>query len=165
CATRSASYAARVRSMNAGSSSSRSGRSRRATRERTLRRGAGDEPCGLRLLAGRGVRVERALRGGAVDPADERAMLRGDRVGVAGLDGGLEALGQRLDRRAVADVLVPLASGDPDALLLLLDVRHRSSVCIARKGPLRAGVTMVATGEPGRPGVPERHSERPGSNR
>ncbi len=35
-----------------------------------------------------------------------------------------EALRQRLDRRAVAEVLEPLPARDPHALLLLLDVRH-----------------------------------------
>src|SRR5262245_65733803 len=137
--------------MYAGSSSSRSGRSRSVTR--ALGGGAGDEARGLGLLAGRGVRVQRAFRGGAVDPPDERAVLGGDRVGVSGLDGDLEALGQRLDRRAVADVLVPLAAGDPDALLLLLDVRHRY-VCIARKGPHARAWTMVATAEPSRSRCP-----------
>ena len=50
----------------------------------------------------------------------------------------LEALRQRLDRRAVAEVLDPLPLLDQDALLLLLDVRH------SRKCPLAAGRAMVA---------------------
>ena len=44
-------------------------------------------------------------------------------LGVAVGDRRLEALCERLDRRAVAEVLEPLARRDPDALLLLLDVR------------------------------------------
>ena len=103
--------------MYAGSSSSRSGRRRSANYDG---RATGDEPRRLRLLAAGGVRVQRALRGGLVDPAHERAVLGGDRVGVARVDGGLEALRQRLDGRAEADVLHALALGCPDTLLLLL---------------------------------------------
>ena len=52
-------------------------------------------------------------------------MLGGDGRLVAVGDRGLEPLREGLDRRAVAEVLEPLTAGDPDALLLLLDVRHR----------------------------------------
>ena len=107
---------------------------------------AGDEPRGVRLLARGGVAVERAARRGTVDRAHELAMLGRDALGVAVGDGRLEALRQRLDRRAVAEVLGPLPLLDPDALLLLLDVRH------SRKCPLLAGRAMVA-GPTGRIGA------------
>ena len=84
-------------------------------------------------------------------------------VGVAVRDGGLEALRERLDRRPVAEVLVPLPLLDQDALLLLLDVRH------SRKCPL-AGRAMVAgpLGESARshgrsPANPRPSGRRPGS--
>ncbi len=55
-------------------------------------------------------------------------------------DRGLEPARERLDRRAVAQVLQPLRGRDPDALLLLLDVRH------GVKMPAPAGGAMVAAG-------------------
>jgi hypothetical protein len=55
-------------------------------------------------------------------------------VGIAVGGGSLEALRERLDRRAVAEVLEALPRLNLDALFLLLDVRH------SRKRPqLRAG--------------------------
>ena len=57
----------------------------------------------------------------------------------------LESLRQRFDRRAVAQILEPLTGSDPDALLLLLDVRH------GVKTPAAAGCEMVASGRIGRP--------------
>src|SRR5205814_4109471 len=49
----------------------------------------------------------------------------GGRAGLVALVyGSREALRQRLDRRAVAEVLEPLARGGPHPLFLLLDVRH-----------------------------------------
>ena len=74
--------------------------------------------------------MQRAACGRAIDRPDELAMLGGDALGVAIRDGRLEALRERLDRRAVTKVLAPLALLDPDALALLLDVRH------SRKCPL-----------------------------
>jgi hypothetical protein len=94
-------------------------------RRRALARGvARDERGDARLLARRGVLVQRALRRRLVDRAHEQEVLGRDRVGVAAGDGRLEALRQRLHGRPVAKVLVPLPLGDPDALLLLLDVGH-----------------------------------------
>jgi hypothetical protein len=74
----------------------------------------------VRLLAGGGVAVERTPTRGAVDRPHELAMLVGDDIGVSGGDRGLESLRERLDRRAVAQVLEALPRLDPDALLLLL---------------------------------------------
>ncbi len=51
-------------------------------------------------------------------------MLGRNGVRIAGVDGNAEPAEVGLDRRAVAQVLEPLAGGDLDALLLLLDVRH-----------------------------------------
>jgi hypothetical protein len=51
-------------------------------------------------------------------------MLRCDTLGVTVGDRRLEALRERLDRRAIAEVLASLALLDADALALLLDVRH-----------------------------------------
>ena len=74
--------------------------------------------------------MESTARRGPVDGAHELQMLRRDALGVP-IDGrGLEPLGQRLDRRAVAEVLEALPRLDPDALFLLLDVGH------SRKCPL-----------------------------
>ena len=64
--------------------------------------------------------------------AHELEMLRGNAVGIAVGDGRLEALRQRLDRRAVTQILAPLALLDPDALALLLDVRHSKKRPLAR---------------------------------
>ena len=47
-------------------------------------------------------------------------------------DGALEPSRHRLDRRAVAQVLEPLAGGDAHPLLLLLDVRHSVKTPAAR---------------------------------
>jgi hypothetical protein len=68
--------------------------------------------------------VQSTTGGGSVDHADELAVLRLDPLRVAVRHGRLEPLRQRLDGGAVAEVLEPLAGGDPDALLLLSDVRH-----------------------------------------
>src|SRR5207302_2220211 len=103
-----------------------------------------DGPSRLCLLARGGVSVQRAAGGGAVDPADELAVLGGDRVVVAFGHGALQPAGERLDGRAEPQVLEPLFGGDPDALLLLLDVRHDAKTPAARaendgsKGDLRA---------------------------
>ena len=69
--------------------------------------------------------MERPARCRAVDPADELAVLGLHALGLAGLDCRLETARERLHRRAVAKVLEPLAGGGANALLLLLDVRHR----------------------------------------
>ena len=61
---------------------------------------------------------------GLVDELHERDVLGRDGVGVATVDGGLEAPEIGLDGRPVAEVLEPLTLADEDALLLLLDVRH-----------------------------------------
>jgi hypothetical protein len=85
---------------------------------------AGDEPGGLGLLARGGVLVQRAAGGALVDRAHELQMLGGELVLVAFGRCGFEPLGQRLHRRAVAEVLLALALGDPDTLFLLLNIRH-----------------------------------------
>ena len=95
---------------------------------------ARDEPGGLRLLAGGGVPVQRAASGGLVDPADERAVLLGDPSLVAVVHGRLQAAREGLHRRGVAEVLEPLLGRGPDALLLLLDVRHGVKMPAARAG-------------------------------
>jgi len=69
-----------------------------------------------------------------VDRAHELTMLARDEIGITVRGCRLEPLRERLDRRAVAEVLETLPRLDPDALALLLDVRH------SRKRPqLRAG--------------------------
>ena len=65
-----------------------------------------------------------------------------------------EALRQRLDRRAVAQVLEPLFSGDPDALLLLLDVRH------LERCPPPDGRAKGSRASPYAPGVDEEQRAR-----
>lgn len=64
------------------------------------------------------------MGGRAVDPALKLEMGGANALCVAFVDGAAQPTGQRLHRRAVAQVLEPLASGTADALLLLLDVRH-----------------------------------------
>src|SRR6266567_3023007 len=83
--------------------------------------------------------MESAARGRAIDPAHELAMLRRGALVLAGRNRRLEPLRERLDRRAVAEILEPLACGRADALLLLADVRHR-----VKKTRCRAGAAMVA---------------------
>ena len=101
------------------------------------RRGRGAGQTGsLRLLAGGGVPVDRAAGSRPVDHADELAVLGLDVRAL--IHGRAQAPRQRLDRRPVAQVLEPLAGGDTDALLLLLDVRH------GVKMPAARAVEMVA---------------------
>ena len=85
------------------------------------------------------------MSGRTVDRADELLVLGGDHARVAVGNGGLEPLGKRLDRRAVAEVLEPLTRRDSDTLLLLLDVRHCERV--PRPIPA-AGRVMVAKALP-----------------
>src|SRR5207248_4191797 len=99
---------------------------------------ARDDPGGLRVAARRGVRVERAVGGGLVEPADELAVPDADDVGVALGGRFAEAPHERLRGRAPAEVLQPLPAGLANALFLLLDVRHRV------KTPAIAGGEMVA---------------------
>ena len=61
------------------------------------------------LLAGAGVLVHGALLHGLVDLRDEIALLGADRVGVATLDGALEAAEMGLDRAGEQPVLRALA--------------------------------------------------------
>jgi putative peptidoglycan lipid II flippase len=82
--------------------------------------------------------MQRAARRSPIDRPDELAMLGGHALGVPLARGRLEPLRERLDRRAIAQVLEPLPRLDSNALLLLLDVRH------SRKDPLLAGGAMVA---------------------
>ncbi len=94
----------------------------------------GDEPRRLRLLAGDLVRVKRAARRRAIQPANERSVRLGDPGGIPLLDRMFEAPRERLRGRAPAEVLRPLAGRCPDAAFLLLDVRHteRSSAAEPR---------------------------------
>jgi len=48
---------------------------------------------------------------------------------------------KRLDRRAVAEILEPLSRLDPNALALLLDVRHFERTPAAAGGAMVAGPT------------------------
>src|SRR5439155_23808834 len=86
---------------------------------------AGGEPGGLRLAAGGGVLVERAVRGRPVEPAHELPVPLADRGCIVAVGGLLEPPHQRLPGRAPPEVLPPLAGGLANALLLLSDVRHR----------------------------------------
>ena len=103
---------------------------RRALRSPTR---AGDELRRLRLLAGAGVPVQSAAGDRAVDQLRQRAvlLLGRRRVALRGRRG--EALGERLDRRLVAQVLEPLFGGGADALLLLLDIGHNAKKCPLRR--------------------------------
>ena len=74
-----------------------------------LRGGRGGDSGRAGLLAGGGVLVQRALLDSLVDPRDERALLGGDRVCIAGLDRSLEAAEVGLDRARKQPVLGPLA--------------------------------------------------------
>ena len=88
-------------------------------RSRSRRRAARPAPsCGRRCS--RGARPCVAARSTSGRACGARRRSRG----VAGGDRGLEALRQRLHGRAEADVLVAAGGRGPDALLLLLDVRH-----------------------------------------
>src|SRR5436190_2192778 len=81
--------------------------------------------------------MERPACRSAIDPADELPVLGPDTVGLSCLRGLLETARQRLHRRAVAEVLEPLACRGADALFLLFDVRH------SVKRPATAGGRMV----------------------
>ena len=104
-------------------------------RVRRTRPGRAAAPPGTSCA--RRVPVQRAAGDRPVDQLDEAAMLGLDRVGVAVLDRRREPLRQRLDRRAVAQVLEPLVGGGTNALLLLPDVRH------ARENARARGPAMV----------------------
>jgi len=69
--------------------------------------------------------MEGAACRGTVDRADEFPVLSRNAVGVAIGSRSFQPLGERLDRRAVAEVLEALSRLDPNALLLLLDVGQR----------------------------------------
>src|SRR3954447_2734983 len=117
----------------------RSSRSRgppkgRGTPARLGDRRAGDELRGLRLAPRGRVLVQRAAGGRSVEHPHELGVLGRHLLAIAVLDGGLEALRERLDRRSVAQVLEPLTGGRPDALLLLLDVRHLEKTPASRCG-------------------------------
>ena len=83
--------------------------------------------------------MERPARRSAIDRVHELTVSGRDSVGIAVGDRRLEPLRERLHSRAVAHVLEPLASSDPDALLLLSDVWH-----IREKARVYAGCAMVA---------------------
>ncbi len=76
--------------------------------------------------------MQRAAGGRTIDPARQLAVLGRDRLVVAVGDGPLEAARQSLHRGPVAKVLQTLLGGDPDALFLLLDVRHDVKTPAAR---------------------------------
>ncbi len=78
--------------------------------------------------------MERTSSRRAIDGPDELPMLGCRALGVTVARRNLEPLRQRLDRRAVTEVLQALTTLGPNPLLLLLDIRH------SRKRPqLRAG--------------------------
>ena len=78
--------------------------------------------------------MERAARSRAVDPPLQIHVRSANGVGVAVCDGTLETARERLDRRAVPEVLEPLPRGASNPLLLLLDVRHDVKMPAARAG-------------------------------
>jgi hypothetical protein len=77
--------------------------------------------------------VDRAARCSAIQPRDELLVLVRDAGVIALDDGGVQAPRERLRGRAEPEILEPLLSRGPDALLLLLDVGH------SRKSPQRRG--------------------------
>ena len=103
---------------------------RRSTDEARLRAACGahaqpgDEAGCAGLLARGRVLVQRAAGRALVDRAHELEILGGELVLVSCGGRSLEPLRQGLHRGAVAEVLVVLPLGDPDALFLLLNVRH-----------------------------------------
>ena len=122
-------------SSSARSSTSRRGAARRErARSERRRRAARPATSCARPCSGA---ARRARPPGRSSWTSSRCSAR-SRSASPVLDGRLEALRQRLDRRAVAQVLEPLARGGADALLLLLDVRH------GEKRPALAGAAMVA---------------------
>src|SRR6266511_3544837 len=98
-------------------------------------------PCG-------GVPVDRSARGRPVEPRDELLVLRGHARLVAVGDGRLQAACERLRGRAEAQVLEPLLGCGPDALLLLLDVRHleRTPADLAGGSDRSRGIRPVLSG-------------------
>ena len=79
----------------------------------------GDHAGDTALLASGVVDVDRAFGRGLVD---QLLKIAGPRCGLVVLGGGFKSLEQGLDRRAVADVRLPLLLAAKDPLLLLLDV-------------------------------------------
>lgn len=109
-----------------------------------LRGDAGGELRGLGLLAGGGIPMQCAASRRTIDRANQLTMLARDALRVPVTGRGLEALGQRLYRRAVAQVLEPLTRLDPNALLLLFDVCQEDLEVSSEETPASAGRAMVA---------------------
>ena len=85
---------------------------------------AADDARGLRLLARCGVAMDRVVAGGAVDQRLQASMGRSRELRLAGVGLALEATVERLDLRAVAQILEPLPRGCPHPLRLLLGIRQ-----------------------------------------
>ena len=118
---------ARARRGDAGARSRRKSVERDDEPRRPATSAAPPCSCGAHREPQRG----RATRRAACAPRPRGSRPLGDR--------GLEAPPERLRRGLEAEVLEPLLGGGPDALLLLLDVRHSVET------PAPAGPRMVAT--------------------
>ena len=129
-----------------------------ALRLGSFARACGDHARSLRLLARRGVRMQRATGGRAVDEHLQLLVLAVDQRGVAAVDRRLEPAEVGLDRRLVAQVLEPLPGGHLDALLLLLDVRHEHRTVAGSGFPRLRMPGYVALTEPCAMILPERVS-------
>jgi hypothetical protein len=81
--------------------------------------------------------VQGTARHGPVDPLDEVAVLRLGGRGVATLDGRRQALRQRLDRRAIAEVLERCCP----AIRIRFFCCLMFAICVKR--PAAAGPMMV----------------------
>src|SRR6185312_17532849 len=86
---------------------------------------AADDPGGPRLAPGGRIAMDRPPGGGSVDQGDQPAVGCVDLLRIARLDSLVEASEERLDLRAVAQVLEALARRRSHSLGLLLRVGHR----------------------------------------
>ena len=113
-------------------------RARRARDGAAEALGAAAQAGGAGLLARAVVPVQRAALDGLVDRLHEARGARRRPLVVAVGDGGLEAAEVGLDRGGVAAVLLPLALGAEDALLLRVDVGHDGEGAAVRAAAARA---------------------------
>src|SRR5205823_3234168 len=121
-------------SFSSSELSSRSQPGRSAPARSLLVGRAGGDLRRLRLAPRDRVPVQRAVRGGPVEPLDDFAVPRVGLRRVALRGRLVQPSHERLRGRAPAQVLLPLARGLTDALFLLLDIRHLGKRPAAR-GP------------------------------